>query len=126
MNTPTKLKSPEPFPHKYAWGCIPKTRLLPPNPQNIMITHPMDGFDVYKLIWMVKTSSKLSKTDCELMIYKLSKIKLLKDRYVKTNVLYFDYYFNFNNKRFNFFSELSLKISPVKHVVKNCIAHYVI
>lgn len=73
------------------WGCIPTTRLLPPNPTNTWITHPMAEYDVYKLIWMVKTSSKLSKTDCEHMIYKLTKIKMLKDRYVRRNVIHFDY-----------------------------------
>lgn len=89
MNTPTKLKPPEPFPQKYAWGCIPKSRLLSPYPENPMITtHPMDDFNVYKLIWMVKTSSNLSQKECDNWIYKLSKIKLLKDKYVKTNVFY--------------------------------------
>lgn len=83
------MKSLEPFPQKYTWGCIPKSRLLSPYPENTLVmTHPMDDFNVYKLIWIVKTSSNLSNKDSEDLMYKLSKIKLLRDKYVKTNVFY--------------------------------------
>lgn len=48
----------------------------------------MNDFNVYKLIWTAKTSSKLSQKECEQVFYQLSKIKLIKDKYVKTIFLY--------------------------------------
>lgn len=98
------MKSPEPFLQKYMWGCVPKTKLKSPYPENVRVNHPMDSDSVYKLIWLFKLSSTLSQMECEELICTLSKIKLLHSRYVKINILYLiiNIIYVSNNKKLNF------------------------
>lgn len=69
------------------WGRVSKLKLRSPYPDNAPISHPMDGSDVYKLIWKVNLSSNISERECTELIHKLSKIKRLKDGYVIKNVV---------------------------------------
>lgn len=82
LSTPSKFKSPESFEQKYMWGCVSKSRLRSPYPENTPMVNPMAGSDVYKLIWKVNLSSKISQAECKDLIFKLSKIKRLRDGYV--------------------------------------------
>lgn len=82
LSSPSKFKSPEPFLFKYKWDCIAKSRLQSPYLENTPMINPMAGSDVYKLIWKVNLSSKISQEECKDLYFKLSKIKRLKDGYV--------------------------------------------
>lgn len=69
------------------WGCVSKSRLRSPYSENTPMINPMAGSDVYKLIWKVNLSSKISQGECKELLIKLSKIKRLKDGYVIKNVI---------------------------------------
>lgn len=62
------------------WGTIPLSRMLMPYCEDSPINHPMAGSDVYKLVWGVKLSPKLTNAECKDIMYKLCKIKRLKDQ----------------------------------------------
>lgn len=81
FSLPAKFKAPEPLPRKYLWGIIPQPRLQSPYQENIF-DHPMAGSDVYKLLWGVELSKKMTHLECKELLYKLSKIKRLQDMYV--------------------------------------------
>lgn len=82
LSTPSKFKSPEPYLSKYKWDSIVKSKLRSPYSENTPMINPMAGSDVYKLIWIVNLSSKISQEECKDLYFKLSKIKRLKDGYV--------------------------------------------
>lgn len=69
------------------WGAIPKSRLQSPYQINSPVNHPMAGSDVYKLLWGVILSPKMSAAECKDMLYKLCKIKRLEEGYVIYNNL---------------------------------------
>jgi len=64
------------------WSEIRKSRLQSPYQENSPFSHPMVGSDVYKLIWLAVLSPKMSATECKDLMFKLSKIKRLEERYV--------------------------------------------
>lgn len=64
------------------WGTIPKSKLQTPFHENSPVNHPMAGSDVYKLLWGILLSSKMSDAECKDLFFKLSKVKRLKDGYV--------------------------------------------
>ncbi|XP_050536688.1 ATP-dependent RNA helicase TDRD9 [Daktulosphaira vitifoliae] len=76
---PLKTKAPESVLRKYMWGALPKPRMLMPYCEDSPVNHPMAGSDVYKLLWGVKLSSKLTIAECKALMYKLCKVKRLKD-----------------------------------------------
>lgn len=64
------------------WSSIPKSLLKSPFQENCPFSHPMDGSDVYKLLWGINLSQKMCLSETKQLMYKLCKIKRLEERYV--------------------------------------------
>ncbi|VVC33086.1 Hypothetical protein CINCED_3A021098 [Cinara cedri] len=85
FSIPVKFKVQEIVPKKYVWGIIPKSRLQSPYQEDSPMKNPMDGSDVYKLLWGVVLSPSMSSTECKEILHNLYKIKRLEEIFSKNH-----------------------------------------